>query len=205
MRSVANYLSNDKVSVQISESPGDARYLIARFTIPTARQVDVVDSIGRSFHEVDNVSNLSIHFPRKRRRSPRRRSPRKIASATLLAKALDREDYLEAEKYLAVDCYYEFREETIEGKDSIINAYRENGEAGKRRFDAIVYESSVVPLGSNKARIDYVDFLTLSGDRHVHRCAQEVCIGDDGLITSIKHIDLDGERESLRKFVKSHP
>jgi len=127
-----------------------------------------------------------------------------IEHAVQLAKALDAEDYDAAAKHLAQGCTYEFRGRVIEGADAIIASYRAAGEAGRDRFDAIHYESSVLPVGTDGARIDYTDIVTIAGDTHAHRCAQEVSLDKDGLVSRIRHIDLEGERETLQQFEARH-
>jgi hypothetical protein len=94
-----------------------------------------------------------------------------IEHSVQLAKALDAEDYDAAVKHLAQGCTYEFRSRVIEGPDTIIASYRAAGEAGRDRFAAIRYESSVIPVGTDGARIDYTDLITIAGDTHAHRCA----------------------------------
>jgi hypothetical protein len=127
-----------------------------------------------------------------------------IEHAVQLAKALDAEDYEAAMNHLAQGCTYELRGRVIEGADAIIASYRTAGEAGEDRFDAIRYESSVSPVGTDGARIDYTDIVTIAGHTHAHRCAQEVSLDGDGLVSHIRHIDLEGERERLHQFEAMH-
>ena len=127
-----------------------------------------------------------------------------IEHAVQLAKALDREEYDAAMQHLAQGCTYEFRGRVIEGANAVIASYRAAGDAAKARFDTIHYESSVSPVGTDGARIDYADFVTLAGDRHAYRCAQEVSLGKNGLVLYIRHIDLEGEREKLHDFEARH-
>jgi hypothetical protein len=121
-----------------------------------------------------------------------------------LAKALDAEDYNAAVKHLAQDCTYDFRGRVIQGAHAVIASYQAAGEAAKARFDTIRYESSVSHVGSDRARIDYTDIVILAGDAHTHRCAQEVSLGKNGLVSHIRHIDLEGEHETLQAFEARH-
>jgi len=118
---------------------------------------------------------------------------------------LDAEDYISARKLLADSCEYEVRGTLIEGVDLIIASYQENGEAGRKRFDQVVYESSVSSLGNNRARIDDTDRVTHGGDTHVHRCAQEIAWDESGKIIKVLHIDLPDEIEAQDTFKQSHP
>lgn len=127
-----------------------------------------------------------------------------MEAAMGLAKDLDAENYQAAEIRLAVGCIYKFRGRTIKGPRAIMGSYRSNGEKARRQFDEVVYQSSVVPLSANEARIEYIDRLTIAGDTHVHRCYQRVCIDGDGLVCGITHVDLDGQREALQQFLDRH-
>ncbi|NNE92718.1 MAG: nuclear transport factor 2 family protein [Verrucomicrobiales bacterium] len=129
----------------------------------------------------------------------------RTSPATVLAEALDAEDYDSARAILADDCRYEIRGEVIEGADAIIATYRDNGGKGRKSFDRVVYESSVSALSETRERIDYTDRITNEGEQLVHRCAQEVEVDPDtGLIGQIVHVDLPGEKEALDAFKKRH-
>ena len=64
MRSAASYLTDDRSSVKVSYASDDRKKLEATFTVPTARQADVVDLIGREFWCVEDYQDSSISFPR---------------------------------------------------------------------------------------------------------------------------------------------
>jgi hypothetical protein len=64
MRTTALSLTNDKNSVYIVTPEGHDEVIIAEFTIPKARQMDVVDNIGRSFWFVENYQDSAIRFPK---------------------------------------------------------------------------------------------------------------------------------------------
>ncbi len=130
---------------------------------------------------------------------------RYLENVESLAKALDAEGYDLAGSFFHDDCVYEIRGEVILGKKEIISSYHENGEAGRKRFDTVVYESEVTGLDLNRVRIDYTDIVTRSGDTHVHRCAQEASCDDAGMIVKLVHLDLPGERVALELFKESHP
>ncbi len=72
MRQEAELLTNCQSSVQVSQPAGNPKSLNVRFTVPNARQEDVVDHIGRQFWNVEDYADSSIGFGPERRR-PRRR------------------------------------------------------------------------------------------------------------------------------------
>lgn len=69
MRCAAQALTDDESSIQISGSPDEPKRLTARFSVPDARQADVVDGIGREFWRwIEDYSDTAMGFgPRKRR------------------------------------------------------------------------------------------------------------------------------------------
>jgi hypothetical protein len=73
MRAAASYLTDDKSRVQVSHPSDDPKKLLAEFTVPKARQIDVVDWIGRKFWIVEDYQTCSICFPQPFRRRRRRR------------------------------------------------------------------------------------------------------------------------------------
>jgi hypothetical protein len=127
-----------------------------------------------------------------------------IEHAVELAKALDAEDYDGAARHLTQSCTYEFRGRVIEGAEAIIATYRAAGEQARDRFDTIRYESSVSPIGTTGVRVEYVDIVTLAGDTHSHRCVQELLLDKEGLVSHIRHIDIEGELETLQRFEERH-
>ncbi|MEM9220739.1 MAG: hypothetical protein AAGD25_41280 [Cyanobacteria bacterium P01_F01_bin.150] len=67
MHFAAKNLTNDINSIVITEPQRKENTLIAEFTIHNARQVDVVDKIGKGFtHVLENYSDSSISFPKRR-------------------------------------------------------------------------------------------------------------------------------------------
>jgi len=66
MYDAAEYLTNDVDSITIVQQKGKCDKLIAEFTIDKARQIDVVDRIGKEFsYCVENYSQSSTSFPAK--------------------------------------------------------------------------------------------------------------------------------------------
>jgi hypothetical protein len=73
MRVAAKVLTDAKNSVQVSQPVGSPKRLAVSFTVPKARQADVVDGIARQFwYWIEDYSDSSIGFesePRRTRRS----------------------------------------------------------------------------------------------------------------------------------------
>jgi len=71
VREAAAGLSDSSSSVEVVRLPDEPRSLQVRFTVPDARQEDVVDRIGRQFWNVEDYSTSAIGFGPRRRRSKR--------------------------------------------------------------------------------------------------------------------------------------
>ncbi len=123
-----------------------------------------------------------------------------VSAASALAQALDRDDFVAAEGFLAADCLYESPEGAIEGPAAIITAYRKNAEWAARTFDKIVYASEVEPEGADAARITYIDRIMHRGQSHEYRCRQIVAVNADGLVVHIRHEDIAGARTDLLAY-----
>lgn len=68
MYDVAEYLTIDTSSISISIPQNKPKVIIAEFTIKKARQIDVVDRIGKEFsYEVDDYDSCAISFPAKKK------------------------------------------------------------------------------------------------------------------------------------------
>jgi hypothetical protein len=68
MRSAACSLTDDPGSVEVICSSTSPRTVRARFSVPDAREGDVIDRIGRQFWQVENFNDSSIGFSRPARR-----------------------------------------------------------------------------------------------------------------------------------------
>jgi DNA-binding MarR family transcriptional regulator len=65
MFSSAKYLSNNETSIVVYIPDDKPDSVVVEFTIDKARQIDVVDKIGRRFRNyVENYSQSSISFPK---------------------------------------------------------------------------------------------------------------------------------------------
>jgi hypothetical protein len=83
---------------------------------------------------------------------------------------------------------------------AIVHTYQTNGESARTRFDAIEYSNNVELSGPTTAVIAFTDRVRRGKLSHEYRCRQHVRVDDSGLIVEIRHEELPGERERLRKF-----
>jgi hypothetical protein len=123
-----------------------------------------------------------------------------VRAARRLAEALDAEDYAAARAVLAPACLYHTGTAVLTGPDVIIAAYRDSGEAARRRFDTVEYACAVEPSGAAGAVITYTDQVRRGGRWHEYRCRQHVRVGEAGLVEEIRHEELPGERQRLEEF-----
>ena len=72
--SAALYLTDDEESVRISCPRATPKRVLAEFTIPKARQMDVVDGIAKSFWNMDDYGTCTIWFPKPLKKKKRRTS-----------------------------------------------------------------------------------------------------------------------------------
>jgi hypothetical protein len=69
MRSAAGLLTDNRKSVRVSVPSDNPKSMIAEFTIPKARQMDVVDKIMRRFTLfMQDYQDHTIWFPKKPRK-----------------------------------------------------------------------------------------------------------------------------------------
>ena len=86
MHEAAECLTNDPQSIVITSSSKPPSSVIAEFTIPKARQIDVVDRIGRAFWHVDHDNDSTIWFPKQPARRRVRASQRRQKDRTYTPK-----------------------------------------------------------------------------------------------------------------------
>ena len=80
MRSAADSLTDDRQSVRVSVPADTPKSMIAAFTIPNARQMDVVDKIMRRFALfMEDYQDQTAWFPKKPRKRKTRRSQQENA------------------------------------------------------------------------------------------------------------------------------
>jgi hypothetical protein len=72
--SAARYLTDDEESVRITFPRSNPKRVLAEFTIPKARQMDVVDGIAKAFWNMEDYGTCTIWFPKpaKKKRRTRR-------------------------------------------------------------------------------------------------------------------------------------
>lgn len=76
MRGAARVLTDAKDSVQVSQPADNPKRLQVSFSVPKARQADVVDHIARQFwYWIEDYSDSSIGFSPEPRRTRRSRQP----------------------------------------------------------------------------------------------------------------------------------
>jgi hypothetical protein len=71
MFNAAESLTNNHHSISIYQCRRQKNTLVAEFTMIKARQIDVVDRIGREFsYEIEDYLESSISFPKKMLKKP---------------------------------------------------------------------------------------------------------------------------------------
>lgn len=74
LNSAACHLTDDRESVRVTVDPDAPKSMIAAFTIPRAREMDVVDKIMRECAMfMEDYQDQTVWFPKK----PRKRKPRR--------------------------------------------------------------------------------------------------------------------------------
>ncbi|MBF0100200.1 MAG: hypothetical protein HQK77_04760 [Desulfobacterales bacterium] len=69
MREAAEDLTDNKNNVTVFTHAQKKKTIVAEFTIQKARQIDVVDRIGRAFHFINDYNDSAISFPNPPKRS----------------------------------------------------------------------------------------------------------------------------------------
>jgi hypothetical protein len=126
------------------------------------------------------------------------KTPQVVASR--FAAALDAADYVAARALLAEDCVYRLGEPVLSGPEAIIDSYRANGEAARRRFDEVQYVGSIKLTGPSTAVINFTDRLRLGDQWRQFQCRQHFRVGSGALIEETKHDELPNQREQLVAF-----
>ncbi|HXM18093.1 MAG TPA: hypothetical protein VN934_04720 [Candidatus Tumulicola sp.] len=124
-------------------------------------------------------------------------------TAERFAAALDRDDFGEASELLAWDCRYEISNtEALLGPAAIVGSYRAHSERAKQSFDEVSYESQVETEKDGAIPVLFIDKIRKGSRHHVYSCRQFVSINAANRITKIRHEELQGERERLRRFLE---
>lgn len=115
------------------------------------------------------------------------------------AALIDGNKYDEAAALLAEECKYQYAEGKYQGRDYVINIYRQNFEQSKKIFDEVTYSSNVKETADGVFKIDFFDKIRKGHKWHDFKSYQIVTVAD-GLITDIEHHEYSGETELLRAF-----
>lgn len=118
------------------------------------------------------------------------------------AQALDGEDYQAARMLLSAKCIYNSTSGTRTGPAQVIESYKSNGDWAAAAFDSIRYESHVEPEANDEWMITFTDHIHHKGKHLVHKCGQILTVNQEGLIETIEHRDIRGEKEKLEEFLR---
>jgi hypothetical protein len=122
--------------------------------------------------------------------------------AQRFASALDAEDYEAVRQLLAPSCVYHARSGVLIGSDALLASYR-SAAASARLLESVEYASTVLDAGPSGAVVEFSDHLLHLGRSHTYRCRQAIRVNAAGLIETIQHEELAGERERLEAFLTS--
>jgi len=128
--------------------------------------------------------------------------PALLAAGDQFAEALDHNDFETAAMMLEEDCHYEIGDSPMVGRAQIIDSYRRNAMWAAENLDHIEYESTVQALPNSGICITFVDHIAHRGLQHTYKCQQILRFSNDGLITSIRHVEIEAERKALRRFME---
>lgn len=120
-----------------------------------------------------------------------------------LARALDADDYETARSTFASNVRYKVRGDILLGAHAIVDSYRSSSQHAHRIFDNVRYDHEIANEYEGTFTIDYTDILTIADETHVHHARQFVTV-DDGLVCEIVNVELDGEAESVDRFLARH-
>src|SRR5262245_54228693 len=73
VRSAAARMTDEQMSVRVRLPSRVPTQVITEFSIPKARQLDVVDRIAHGFWNVDDYGTCTIWFPKRERKTRRTR------------------------------------------------------------------------------------------------------------------------------------
>ena len=125
-----------------------------------------------------------------------------LAAGDQFAEALDHNDFETAAMMLEEDCHYEIGESPMQGRSQIIDSYRRNAMWASGNLDHIEYESSVQALPNSGICVTFVDHIAHRGLQHTYKCQQILRFSNEGLISSIRLVEIEAERKSLRRFME---
>lgn len=121
-------------------------------------------------------------------------------TARRFAQALDRNDFESARAFLAVDCVYQGRTETLSGREAILQSYRAASQWGAENLSQVSFSSEVRPEPDGRFVIRYTDHIEQAGKSHTYQCEQVLSFKGNDEIVRIVHVELPGRREALLQF-----
>ena len=124
-----------------------------------------------------------------------------VEIAKEFARCIDSTLYNEAARLLAEDCTYHYSEGEYQGRDAIINIYKQNNIQSNKIFDGVTYSSEVERMGEDVFKIHFIDDIQKGPGQHRFRSFQIVKI-KDSLISEIGHFEIPGEMEALQLFYR---
>ena len=118
--------------------------------------------------------------------------------------SLDRDDFGRTAELLSDDCTYEIGNEVLIGPKEICQSYEQNMIEGRKKLDQLEWgESRIVEVNEHEYYVHFTDYLTHQNKKYIHRCRQLLVVGDEGRITSIRHITDAEEQQKLDAFYLS--
>lgn len=84
----------------------------------------------------------------------------------------------------------------------LLEAVISNYDSASKKLDEIVFLSDVTEIDASTFKLSYLDRIRKGSVWHEHRCEQIIRF-EKGKIVEIKHLDLPGEAETLKKFYKA--
>lgn len=125
-----------------------------------------------------------------------------LSVAMEFAALLDENRYEEAGKLMADDCRYTYYEGSYEGRDAIVNMYRQMQKQALEIMNEHSTVTDVEQTGPGTYILHALDRVRIDDLRHESRYDEVVTI-EDGLVTSIEYRMIRGEAEKLREFYRA--
>lgn len=128
-----------------------------------------------------------------------------IDTVSILAQALDGDDFVTVRSLLDPDVTYGIGGELHRGPDAVVQSYSAGSAMARELFDQVDFDHTLVGLVAPRTvRVDFSDRLEVAGDVFDHHSVQDIEVGDDAAIVSIVDRPVDGQRERLDAFMKDH-
>lgn len=125
-----------------------------------------------------------------------------LSTGEQFAEALNCNDFEAAAAMLDEDCHYEIGDSPMVGRYEIIDSYRRNAQWAAENLDGIEYDNTVQALPNSGVCVTFIDHVSHRGLQHTYKCQQILRFDNDGLISSIRHVEIEAERKALRRFLE---